>query len=135
MERLRGQVSQRDTQLRTTTVSQQAWQVAPQMGVNAQALLGSTAWQQAAAQLDPAAPDYTQRLAWTIQGIAAQNPWMAQPATPPTPPQPPTPPPTSGGEFPGGQPGNTPITEAQLAQMTPEQIAQAMSEGKLKHLL
>jgi len=37
---------------------------------------------------------------------------------------------TSGGTGETGQ-----ITEAQLAQMTPEQIDKAFSEGKLAHLL
>jgi hypothetical protein len=125
--------------LRVATVSQHATTVAGQHGVNPQALLGSLAWQQAAAQLDPAAADYQQRLAWTVQAIAAQNPWMATQPAPPTPPGQPTPPPPppgqSGGDFSGGTGQGAPITEAQLAQMTPEQIDKAFSEGKLSHLL
>lgn len=133
IERLRQQTQQHTTQLRTAAVSQQAWGIAPQLGVNPQALVGSIAWQQAAAQLDPNAPDYAQRLQWTIQGILAANPWMAaptgQPAQPPAQPaapqgwpqQPPgqpvppipgvpgTPsaPARSGGEF-TGAPGSAP---------------------------
>lgn len=133
IERLRSQVTQRDTQLRTATVSQHAWAAAGQAGVNPAALIGSTAWQQAAAGLDPAAPDYTQRLTWTIQAVAAQNPWMATQPAPAQ--QPPGPPPTSGGDFAAGNGAGQPISEAQLAQMTPEQIAKAFDEGKLKHLM
>ncbi|MGI5178666.1 hypothetical protein ACQEVZ_20250 [Dactylosporangium sp. CA-152071] len=133
IERLRGQAQQHVVQMRTAAISQQAYLVAPQLGVNPQALTGSTAWQQAAAGLDPAAPDYQQRLAWTIQAIAQANPWMAampgaqpqlQPPAPgvpgappaPVPPIPgaPTAPPAparSGGEF-TGAPGGTPAEPA-----------------------
>lgn len=124
IERLRTQAQQHTVQLRTASVSQQAWALAPQMGVNPQALVGSLAWQQAAAQLDPSAPDYAQRLPWTIQGVLAANPWMAAPASPasqpapgqpgapasqpqPAPPTPPQPagPARSGGDFTGGPAG------------------------------
>ncbi|BAL85471.1 hypothetical protein AMIS_2510 [Actinoplanes missouriensis 431] len=115
IERLRANQQQHTAQLRAASVSQQAWALAPQLGVNPQALVGSLAWQQAAAQLDPAAADYAQRLQWTIQGVLAANPWMAAtPANPapgqPVPPNPPAPPaPTvppagparSGGDFNG----------------------------------
>jgi hypothetical protein len=118
IERLRANQQQHTVQLRAASVSQQAWSLAPQLGVNPQALVGSLAWQQAALQLDPAAPDYAQRLQWTIQAVLTANPWMAaSPATPspppggqPLPPAPPNPPapfqqPTgparSGGDFTG----------------------------------
>lgn len=41
----------------------------------------------------------------------------------------------SGGEMPGAPGGTEPITEAQLAKMTPEQIAKAYEAGQLKHLM
>lgn len=41
----------------------------------------------------------------------------------------------SGGEFPGGTGAGTPITEDQLAKMSPDEITKAYGEGKLKHLL
>lgn len=40
----------------------------------------------------------------------------------------------SGGDFNGGN-GAGQITEAQLAQMSPDDISKAFSEGKLKHLM
>lgn len=124
IERLRSQMSERDTQLRTATVSQHAGTAAGQAGVNPAALLGSTAWQQAAAGLDPAAPDYAQRLAWTIQTIAAQNPWMAaQPAGPPQPQLPAR----SGGHF-GGAPTATTMS-------LDEQIAEAQKAGNWRKVI
>jgi hypothetical protein len=109
--------------------------VATQAGVNPAALLGSTAWAAAAAQLDPNAADYGQRLTWTVQSLLAANPWMATPTTPPGPPGQPPAPAQSGGDFGGGTGAGTPITEQQLAQMTPEEIDKALTDGKLKHLL
>jgi hypothetical protein len=41
----------------------------------------------------------------------------------------------SGGEFNGGSGAGVPITEDQLAKMTPAEVAKAYSEGKLKHLM
>lgn len=145
---LRKEAADRRVAARTATVGQHAHQVASQAGVNPAALLGSTAWQQAAAQLDPNAADYGQRLTWTVQSLLAQNPWMAAPAAPPPPPgqpgqpapgQPapgqPAPPAQSGGDFSAGTGAGQPISEAQLAQMSAEEIDKALSEGKLKHLL
>jgi hypothetical protein len=132
IRQLRQENADRRVAARTATVGQHAYQVAAAAGVNPQALLGSTAWQQAAAQLDPNAADYGQRLQWTVQSLLQQNPWMAaQPAQPPVPP----PPGQSGGDFSGGTGQGAPITEAQLAQMSPEEIDQAFTDGKLKHLL
>lgn len=133
--KLRQEAADRRVAARTATVGQHAYQVASQAGVNPQALLGSTAWQQAAAQLDPAAPDYGQRLQWTVQSLLAANPWMAAQQVQGQQPAAPQAPPSSGGEFAGGSGAGTPISEAQLAQMTPDDIAAAYEAGRLKHLM
>lgn len=44
-------------------------------------------------------------------------------------------PPRASGDFAGGTGAGAPITEEQLAKMTPEQIAKAHEEGKLQHLM
>jgi hypothetical protein len=119
---------------RTSNVNNAIVVNAAAYGVNAQALLGSTEWATRAAQIDPHASDYGAQLQAAVAATLTACPWVA--ATPATPPVPAPPaPPTSGAEFPGGNGAGAPITEDQLGQMTPEQIAQAMSEGKLKHLL
>lgn len=41
----------------------------------------------------------------------------------------------SGGDFSGGTGAGQPITEAQLATMSSDEIAKAYGEGKLKHLM
>lgn len=104
-------------------------------GVNPQALLGSTEWANRSAQLDPHAPDYAIQLQAAVQATVQACPWVAAaPTAPPTPAPPPTPP-TSGGEFPGGNPGAAPVTEDQLAKMTPQEIQAAYDAGRLKHLM
>lgn len=47
----------------------------------------------------------------------------------------PSTPAVSGGEFSGAPGEGQPITEEQLARMTPEQTVKALEEGKLAHLL
>jgi hypothetical protein len=188
---LRDENAKRRVSERAAVVNQHAWMAAQQVGANAQAVLGSLAWQQAADGLDPTSPDFGRHLVEAIQRTVQANPWMgAQPTYPPAvpgqlplpgqsaqgqppagapagppapgqpiapstwpqypgipptgypqpgwpgyPPQPPAAPPTSGAEFAGGNGAGGPITEAQLAQMTPEQITEAFTAGKLKHLL
>lgn len=105
-----------------------------QLGVNPQALLGTMAWLTRATQLDPASADFPTQLQAAVAAVLAECPWVA--ATPVVPASPSTPaPPTSGADFAGAGGAGQPITEAQLTAMTPEQIAQAMRDGKLAHLL
>lgn len=120
---------------RTERVNNSVLLQAPTLGVNPQALLGSTAWQQRAEQLDPAAADYAAQLAAAVQATLVEAPWVAAQQQAPAPPAAPPAPPTSGAEFAAGNRGATPITEAELAQMTPQQIAKAYDEGRLKHLM
>jgi hypothetical protein len=104
-------------------------------GVNPQALLGSTEWANRAQSLDPSAADYQVQLQAAVQATLQACPWVAAAPTSPAAPPPPPTPPSSGGEFPGGTGAGAPITNEQLAQMTPEQVAKALAEGKLQHLL
>lgn len=46
-----------------------------------------------------------------------------------------TAPPRGSGEFPGGTGAGQPISEEQLARMSPDEIADAYSKGKLTHLM
>lgn len=190
IQTLRDENAKRRVSERSAVVNQHAWMAAQQLGANAQAVIGSLAWQAASEKLDPSSPDFGRHLAEAIHQTVQQNPWMAAapPAYPPAPPgvpgQPPAPagqpgqppqagpygqpgyppqpnpqypgvpggypppgypapqpppgwlrPPTSGAEFAAGHGSTTPITEDQLAQMTPDQIKQAYDEGRLKHLM
>ncbi|MER7619438.1 hypothetical protein ABT361_47600, partial [Nonomuraea wenchangensis] len=131
---LRGESAKYRVSARTAVVNQHAFAAAPTLGVNGHALLSSIPFQQAAADLDPNAADFNTQLTAKVSEILAANPWMA--AQPPTvPAAPPPAPAVSGGEFAGAPGEGQPITEAQLANMTPEQIAKAYADGKLKHLM
>lgn len=132
---LRREAAERRVAARTATVAQHAFAAAGSLGVNGHALLGSTAFQAAAAQLDPQAADFPAQLTAKIQEVMAANPWMAAQPAQPTTPAPITPPAPSGAEFAAGSQAGAPITEDQLAQMTPEQITQAFNEGRLTHLM
>jgi hypothetical protein len=126
---LRDENASRRVQARTATVMQHAFAAAATLGVNGHALLGSTAFQAAAAGLDPTAADFGQQLAAKIQETLAANAWMAaQPAAP-------TPPARAGGEFVGGPGAAAPITAEQLTTMTPAETAKAYAEGRLSHLM
>lgn len=130
---LKDENAQRRIGERAALVNQHAFIAASQLGANPAALLGSTAFGELAKQLNPTAPDFPAALSKAIHDTVSANPWMAAApaATPPTPPTPGT----SGAEFPGGNTAGAPITEAQLAQMTPQQMQKAFEEGRLKHLL
>jgi hypothetical protein len=129
---LRQESAARRIAARTATVNQHAFAAANTLGVNGHALLGSAAFQQAAAGLDPSAADFGVMLAAKVAELLSTNPWMAiqQPSTPsgPTPP-------ASGGDFPGGTSPTAVITEEQLTTMTPQEIKKAYEDGRLKHLM
>lgn len=136
IEDLRSENARRRISERTAVVNQHALAAASQLGANPAALLGSVAFQQLAGQLDPTAADFAAQLSTAIHNTVTANPWMAAaPAAPAPAAAPPAAPPASGVPFPGGNPAGVPITEAQLGQMTPEQIEKALAEGRLTHLL
>jgi hypothetical protein len=102
-------------QARTETVIRHAFTTAGQHGVNPDALLGSVAFQTAAANLDPNAEDFPAKLAEAINAAKTANPWMAVQPNTPTVPTPPAVPPQSGGDFTGS--GATgPTLEQQIAE-------------------
>ncbi|MEV7011553.1 hypothetical protein [Streptosporangium sp. NPDC051022] len=113
---LRGESAKYRTSARTETVLRHAYTTAGQHGVNGDALLGSVAFANAAANLDPNAEDFPVRLAETIQAALKANPWMAtQSAAPATPPVPQVPP-QSGGDFSGSGGHQTQSLDQQIAE-------------------
>jgi hypothetical protein len=110
-----------------------AFAAASALGINSQALFDSTAFTNLAAELDPNAAGFNDQLRTKLGAILQSNPWLAaqSPTSSTTPPAPAV----SGGEFTGSPGEGQPITEQQLANMTPDQIAKAYAEGKLKHLM
>jgi hypothetical protein len=135
-QKLVDEAAQRRISERTAVVNQHAYIAAGQLGANPAALLGSVAFGELAKALTPSDADFPGKLTEAIRTVMAANPWMAAapaPASPVAPPLPP--PPTSGADFASVAAPGGPVTEAQLAQMTPAQIDEAFKAGKLRHLL
>lgn len=131
----RSENARRRVSERTAVVSMHAFAAASALGINSQALFDSTAFSAMAADLDPGAADFTDQLRTKLGAILQSNPWLAAQLPPSPSPSPPPAPAVSGGEFTGAPGEGTPITEEQLDRMTPEQIAKAYADGKLKHLM
>jgi hypothetical protein len=110
----RGDAAKYRVAARKESVLRHAFTTADQHGVNPHALLGSTVFDAAAAQLDPSAEDFPAKLAEAIQAALTANPWMAAqaPATPAVPP----PPPRSGADFTGTGGGQAPTLDQQIAE-------------------
>jgi len=136
LAKLKDENAKRRIEARSAVVTQHAQFAAIQLGANPAALLGSTAFSAISAQLDPHAADFPAKLTEAINQTLAANPWMAAaPASTPGAPAAPPAPPASGVDFSGTGAAGLPITEQQLAQMTPIEIEKAYAEGRLKHLL
>jgi hypothetical protein len=132
IQELRQESAQRRVAARSAIVNQHAFAAAASLGVDGHALIGSAAFQQISGSLDPSAADFGQQLAAKVSELRAANPWMAAQQQAPIVPQVPA---ASGGDFPGGTGAGVPITQEQLAAMSPEQVAKLYGEGKLSHLL
>ncbi|MGO7983621.1 hypothetical protein ACC691_37900, partial [Rhizobium johnstonii] len=94
-------------------------------GGNPDALLDSNTFLANVQSLDPASADFSTSVAAAIKAAVASNPTLkaARAAG------------ASTVDNPGGTGETGQITEAQLAQMSPEQINEAYEKGQLKHLL
>jgi hypothetical protein len=105
--------------------------VAGATGADADLLLDSSTFLdslEAFVEDDPNTADFRTKIQSHITDFVTKNPRFKAQTTPAGPAR-------SGGEFPGGAGAGAAITEDQLKSMTPEQIAKALDEGKLKHLL
>lgn len=111
--------------------------LAPKAKADAEALLDSSAFRDAiVAELGDDFDD--DDLAAAVEKHAKQFAKQARfaiAAASPTPTPPPPPPARGSGEFPGASGAGQPITEEQLASMSPEEITEALNAGRLKHLL
>lgn len=128
--KLAEQLTTEQATARQARVELAVYRVAGQPGVNANAdaLLDSRAVMAKLTDLDPTAADFTEKVTAAIKDAVTANPALAAAGQAPAPQR-------SGGEFTGGTGAGAPITEAQLAAMSPEEITKAYSEGKLAHLM
>ncbi|MEU6033980.1 hypothetical protein ABZ801_01080 [Actinomadura sp. NPDC047616] len=128
------QLVQAQNDARRHRVELAVYQAAGRLGADPDAILDSRSFAEAVADLDPEDEAFSARLTEHIAAALETNPRLR--ATPPTPPPAPAPAPrAAGGEFPGAPAPAAAISEAALAQMTPDQIAEAFQAGRLNHLL
>lgn len=101
------------------------YQAAGTAGGNPDALLDSNTFLASVRELDSTSSDFSTKVTDAIKAAVAANPTLKQARAAGA----------STVETPGGTGEQGQITEAQLAQMTPEQIAAAYEKGLLKGLL
>lgn len=119
-----------DAEARMTELTYQVavTQAAAKAGLDAEALLDSgkfrsAVFDQLADEFDPD-DDLPKAIAEALKGFSKDARFAGtRPTT------------RSGGEFNGAPGGTKPITDEELARMSPEQISKALEEGRLNHLL
>lgn len=121
---------------RQAAVELAVFRAATAQQVDASALLDSRTFAATLDSLDPAAPDFTERVTEAISTAAQANPRLQPtPATPPSPPAPEPPSvPKSGGEFGAPPAGPRQWTEDDVAHATPAQLQDAINKGLLEQL-
>jgi hypothetical protein len=106
---------------------------AAQHGADIGELLDRKSFLDSLSGLDPNAQGYSTRVAKAVADAIAKNPRLKR-ATSKAEPEKPAAPGVSGGEHKAST-GSGPVTEAQLARMSPDEISKAYADGRLKHLL
>lgn len=109
----------------------QVYRTAQRLGADAERLLDSRSFCDTIDALDPKDDaDFATQVEAKIGEYLEAHPTLRADQPQPKPPKP-----RSGGDIPGGPGGSGPITEDALRKMTPDQIAKAYAEGRLKHLM
>jgi hypothetical protein len=130
---LQQQLAQQSAQARTYQVQNQVLGAAYAAGADGQMMTAMLSYNGKLGTLDPAAPDFHQQVQTMVAAELAANPRLALQPTAPPPPLPAAQGATSNGMAAGGNTDR--ITAEQLSKMTPNEIADAMERGELKHLL
>ncbi|MGH3704196.1 MAG: hypothetical protein ACRDT9_06160, partial [Agromyces sp.] len=128
VEALKSTTAERDTfktEAREASLKLAVYQAAGTAGGNPDALLDSNTFLASVRELDSTSSDFSTKVTDAIKAAVAANPTLKQARAAGA----------STVEPAGGTGEQGQITEAQLAQMTPEQIADALDKGKLAHLL
>jgi hypothetical protein len=120
-----------DDRARQTAVELAVYKTAGTHGGDPDALLDSRAFANAIAKLDPAADDFAGAVEKAVKAAVDSNPKLA--AKKPEPKEEPTP--AGGAPMDGAGGGKRQLTKADVDRMTPEQITQAVEEGRLNAYL
>lgn len=118
-------------QARQTAVQLAVYRTAGQHGGNPDALLDSHTFRTAVKGLDPTAANFGDDVQAAVKKAVEANPLLAAKAPEPTP----APTPKGGAPMDGAPGGKRQLGAADVARMTPEQIAKAVEEGRLNSYL
>ncbi|MCZ4506916.1 hypothetical protein O3Q52_01570, partial [Streptomyces sp. ActVer] len=117
-----------DDRARQTQVELAVYKTAGKHGGDPDALLDSRSFANAIAKLDPSAADFDEAVGKAVKAAVDANAKLAAKV----PQQQPEPTPAGGAPMDGAPGGKRQLGAADVARMTPEEIAKAVKEGRLK---
>ncbi|MET9189600.1 hypothetical protein ABZX63_30700, partial [Streptomyces tendae] len=132
LEEARGETKASREAARQTQVELAVYKTAGKHGGDPDALLDSRTFANAIAKLDPAAADFDDQVGKAVKQAVDGNKKLAAKAPEP---KEPDPTPAGGAPMDGAPGGKRQLGAADVKRMTPEQIDQAVKDGRLKSYL
>jgi hypothetical protein len=131
LEAARGETKESRAQARQTQVELAVYKTASRHGGDPDALLDSRQFANAISKLDPSTDGFDEAVGKAVKSAVDSNAKLA--AKRPEPKQEPTP--AGGAPMDGAPGGKRQLGKADVARMTPEEIAKAVDEGRFKSYL
>jgi hypothetical protein len=132
LEEAQNRTKASDDRARQTQVELAVYKTAGKHGGDPDALLDSRSFAKAIAKLDPTAADFDDQVGKAVKQAVDGNKKLAAKAPEP---KEPDPTPAGGAPMDGAPGGKRQLGAADVARMTPEQIDQAVKDGRLKSYL
>ncbi|MFH8867159.1 hypothetical protein [Streptomyces griseus] len=132
LDEARGETKESRAQARQTQVELAVYKTAVRHGGDPDALLDSRSFANAISKLDPTAADFDEQVGKAVKTAVDSNKKLAAKAPEPKEPEPT---PAGGAPMDGAGGSKKQLGEADVARMTPKQINQAMTEGRLDRYL
>ncbi|MFD3638211.1 hypothetical protein [Streptomyces griseus] len=132
LDEARGETKESRAQARQTQVELAVYKTAGKHGGDPDALLDSRNFANAISKLDPTAADFDEQVGKAVKTAVDSNKKLAAKAPEPKEPEPT---PAGGAPMDGAGGSKKQLGEADVARMTPKQINQAMTEGRLDRYL
>ncbi|MFE4991418.1 hypothetical protein ACFRH4_08710 [Streptomyces mirabilis] len=127
-DQLTQQLTASQSEVRQSKVEAAVLRTAARLGVDGDALLDSRSFLNSLTDVDPSDSAAVEAAVNAVK-TRFQNPSTTTADAVPTPPA------RSGAPINGSPGGSKPITEAELARMSPDQITKAYEDGRLAHLM